>query len=140
MLKRRERTVDFVYFVIDDLNLAGNVVADALHPVVDILHVTADILYHTLDALDLGSNIVHVIADILNIATDVWHTIANILYLPLNSPHSIIDAHNFAIDDSMRHLQQFRRCHPYLFLSQLVQFVQAILDVCVSRQRLQKPF
>ena len=64
------------------------------------------------------------------------HVAADILYIPLDALQSIIDAHYFDID-VVRHLQQLHRCNPNLFLGQLVQPLQAILDVCVSRQLLQ---
>jgi hypothetical protein len=107
--------------MIDALDPVGNVfyiAANALHPVVDFLHIATDILYFPLDTLNLVSDIMHIAADIL--------------YLLPNTFHPIIDA--------VRNLQQFRRCHPCLFLCQFVQSLKTILDIRVSRQRLKIPF
>jgi hypothetical protein len=88
---------------------------------------------------DIFANVLYPIVDILNLVVNTLHVVADILHLPLDALNSIIHPHDFAID-ALSHLQQLRRCYPCFFLRQFVQPLQAILDVSVPRQLLQVLF
>src|SRR6266478_559276 len=96
-----------------------------MHPIVDTMDLVANILHIDLDIL-------YPLVDILNLVANTLHVPVDTFYLPLDILHSITDA--------MCDLQQLRRCHPCLFLCQLVQPLHAILDLCVSYQLLEKHF
>ena len=97
--------------------------------VIDALHSDGNIF----------ANILYPIVDVLNLITNILHVVADILHLLLDALNSIIHPHDFAVD-AVSHLQQLRRCHSSLFLRQFVQPLQAILDVSVPRQFLQVLF